>query len=179
MSAPQYPNPNYQAPQYPSQAPAGFQGEPPLWAPYYGAPFKAAVQRVFKKYATFSGRASRAEYWWWALVSAIVGIVLNIITSVGMVSSTSSYSGYTYSTPTPGPLSIIGYILLVIWGLAIIVPSLALTVRRLHDANMSGWMILLALIPFVGGIVLLVFTLLGPKPEGQRFDVPTAPAYGA
>lgn len=167
------------APQYPSQTPAGFKGEPPLWAPYYGAPFTAAVQRVFKKYATFTGRASRAEYWWWALVSAIVGIVLNIITSAGMVSSTSSYGGYSYSAPTPGPVSIFGYILLAIWFLAVIVPSLAVTVRRLHDVNMSGWMILLGLIPFVGGIIVLVFTLLGPKPEGQRFDVPTGPAAGA
>lgn len=169
MSAPQY-----QSPQYPSQAPAGFQGEPPLWAPYYGAPLKAAVQRVFKKYATFSGRASRAEYWWWALVNAIVTAALEVIAMVGMVGSTDPNTGY--STVTPGPLSIIGYILLVVWGLGIIIPSLALAVRRLHDVNMSGWMILLGLVPFVGGLIVLIFMLLAPKPEGQRFDVPTAAA---
>lgn len=173
MTAPQYPKP-----QYPSQAPGGFAAAPPLWAPYYGAPFKEAVQRVFKKYATFTGRASRAEYWWWALVGAVVGVVLNIIISAGMVTSTSTYSGYAYSAPTLGPVSIIGVILAVVWGLAVVVPSLALTVRRLHDVNMSGWMILLGLIPFVGGIIVLVFTLLPPKSEGQRFDQPTAPAYG-
>ncbi|GAB3276167.1 hypothetical protein GCM10027449_15300 [Sinomonas notoginsengisoli] len=172
MSSQQDPNPNYQAPQYPSRTQYGYQGEPPLWAPYYGAPFKAAVQRVFKKYATFSGRASRAEYWWWALVSGVVGIVLNIITGAGMVNSTDAYG---YSAPTPGPVSIVGYILLIVWGLAIIVPSLALTIRRLHDVNMSGWMVLLGLIPFIGGIIVLAFTLLPPKPEGQRFDVPLGP----
>ena len=66
----------------------------------------------------------------------------------------------------------VGLILAAVWFLAVIVPSLALTVRRLHDANFSGWMYLLVLIPFVGGIILLVFTLLDSKPEGQRFDVP-------
>lgn len=176
MSTPQYPNPNYSAPQYPSQTPGGFDSAPPLWAPYYGAPFKDAVQRVFKKYATFSGRASRAEYWWWALVGAIVGIVLNILTGVGMVTTTNADG---YATLTPGPLSVVGYILLVVWGLGVIVPSLALTVRRLHDANFSGWMILLGLIPFVGGLILLVLTLLPPKPEGQRFDQAAGPAYSA
>ncbi|MGT2461300.1 DUF805 domain-containing protein [Sinomonas atrocyanea] len=179
MSAPQYPNPQYQPPQYPSQAPAAFQGEPPLWAPWYGAPFKAAVQRVFKKYATFTGRASRAEYWWWALVSVVVWTVLNIITTLGSLSAPSSANGYTYTSPTPGPLAIVGSILMVVWGLAVIVPTLALTVRRLHDVNMSGWMVLLGLIPFVGGIVVLVFTLLGPKPEGQRFDVPAGAPAGS
>ena len=58
-------------------------------------------------------------------------------------------------------------------------PSLALTVRRLHDVNMSGWMVLLGLIPFVGGLIVLIFTLLPSKPEGQRFDVPTSPAAGS
>ncbi|MDP9885901.1 uncharacterized membrane protein YhaH (DUF805 family) [Sinomonas atrocyanea] len=173
MTAPQHPTP-----QYPTPTPANYNAAPPLWAPYYGAPFKDAVQRVFKKYATFSGRASRAEYWWWALVGAVVGIVLNIIISAGMVASTSTYSGYAYSAPTLGPVSIIGVILAVVWGLAIIVPTLALAVRRLHDVNMSGWMVLIGLVPFVGGIALLVFMLLPPKPEGQRFDQPVAPAYG-
>ncbi|MFE4835993.1 DUF805 domain-containing protein [Arthrobacter sp. NPDC056691] len=165
MSYPQYPS---QQP-YPSQHQA-WQGEPPLWAPYYGAPFPAAVKRFFKKYATFSGRASRSEYWWWALVSIIVSFVLNIAISVGTAASSSS--GLS-SSPQLGPGATFGMILLVIWGLATIVPSIALTVRRLHDSNKSGWMALLGLIPFAGPIILLVFALLGPDPAGQRFDQPT------
>lgn len=179
MSTPQYPNPNqYQPPQYAAPASEGLATEPPLWAPWYGAPFMGAVRRVFKKYATFTGRASRAEYWWWALVGGVVGIVLNIIISAGMVSTRSTYGSYSYATPTPGPVSVIGYILLALWVLAFIVPSLALTVRRLHDVNMSGWMILLGLIPFVGGLILLILTVLPPKPEGQRFDRPTGYNFG-
>lgn len=159
MSYPQYPQ--QQSPQQASQG-----GEPPLWAPYYGAPFPAAIKRFFKKYATFSGRASRSEYWWWTLVSIGVSIVLNIIISAG--STTSSLT----STPTPGPGATFGYILLAIWALATIVPSLALSVRRLHDGNFSGWLMLLILVPFLGAIALLVFMLLPSNPVGQRFDQP-------
>lgn len=174
----QYPAPQQpQAPQYPTPTPANFQSEPPLWAPWYGIGFRDAVKRVFKKYATFSGRASRGEYWWWILVCVIVTVVLNVIITAGMTTGTSTtYSGYSHATPVPGPVSILGYILALVWGLAIIVPSLAVAVRRLHDANFSGWMYLLGLIPLAGSIIILVFTLLPSRPEGQRFDRPTAPA---
>jgi uncharacterized membrane protein YhaH (DUF805 family) len=64
--------------------------------------------------------------------------------------------------------------LLGAWALATLVPGLALVVRRLHDANYSGWMALLGLIPLAGGIILLVFVLTGPKPMGQRFDRPSS-----
>jgi uncharacterized membrane protein YhaH (DUF805 family) len=155
-------------PQYPSQqAPQqSWQGGPPLWAPYYGAPLPIAVRRFFKKYATFSGRASRSEYWWWMLVSGIVSIILNAIITAG---STTTASGTTM-----GPGAWFGTVLLVIWGLGTLVPGLALAVRRLHDSNKSGWFILLSLIPIVGAIILLVFMLLGPNPAGQRFDQPAS-----
>jgi uncharacterized membrane protein YhaH (DUF805 family) len=157
----------YQQP-YPSAQPVNT--EPPLWAPYYGAPFQAAVQRFFKKYAMFNGRASRSEYWWWALISIGVSIILNIMIAAG--SSTTSYGS------TAGPGTVIGGILALIWGLGTIVPSLALSVRRLHDVNMSGWMLLIALVPFLGGLALLVFMILPSNPAGQRFDRPVgAPAY--
>lgn len=167
MSYPQYPSQQpYQAPQqFPSQQ-SWPGGEPPLWAPYYGAPFAAAVKRFFKKYADFSGRASRSEYWWWTLVSVIIAVVLNIIVQSGV--------HYTAYGSTAGPGTFVGGALLVIFGLATFIPSLALSVRRLHDSNKSGWMILLGLIPFVGGIILLVFMLLGPDPAGQQYDRPTA-----
>ncbi len=144
-------------------------GSVPLWAPYYGASIGEAAQRFFKKYATFTGRASRSEYWWWTLISGVVSIVLNIIMSVaGAAGATADTLGNT----VPGPGAVIGVILLVIWGLAVIVPSLALVVRRLHDVNFSAWMILIGLVPFIGGLALLVFMVLPSKPEGQRFDVP-------
>lgn len=145
-------------------------GEPPLWAPYYGAPFPAAVKRFWKKYTVFTGRASRSEYWWWVLVSASIGIVLQVIATVaGGAGATTTASG-SVSGPAYFPV----LILLIVWGLATFIPSLALTVRRLHDGNFSGWLVLLALVPFLGGIALLIMTILPSNPAGQRFDQPGA-----
>ncbi|GAA2856008.1 DUF805 domain-containing protein [Paenarthrobacter ilicis] len=159
MSYPQQPQ---QTQPYAAQA-----GEPPLWAPYYGAPIGAAVQRFFKKYATFSGRASRSEYWWVALVLGVVGLVLQILAGVlGAAGATVSASG----TATPGPGFVIGMIIYVVFYLAILIPSLSLLVRRLHDGNFSGWLALLVVVP----IVVLVLSLLPSNPAGQRFDQPTA-----
>ncbi|KHL05258.1 DUF805 domain-containing protein [Sinomonas humi] len=159
MSYPQYP----QGQAYSTTA----ASEPPLWAPFYGAGPKQAVQRFFAKYATFHGRASRSEYWWWVLANFIVWMVGAILAAAlgGAGSNSSSMS--------PGGLVV--SILLFIWFAATIVPNIAVTVRRLHDANLSGWLVLLNLIPYLGGLVVLILTILPPKPEGQRFDRPTAP----
>jgi uncharacterized membrane protein YhaH (DUF805 family) len=160
-------HPQYQAPGTPA-----FNSEPPLWAPYYGAPFKAAVQRFFKKYATFSGRASRSEYWWWTLVSVLVSFVINIISGPGAAATTD------FSTGTGGGGSTFGLILAFLWFAAVIVPSIALSVRRLHDVNMSGWLILIGLVPFLGALALLVIMILPPNPAGQRFDRPENASVG-
>lgn len=156
-------------PQPQTQPYAAQSGEPPLWAPYYGAPIGAAVKRFFKKYTVFTGRASRSEYWWWALIAAVVNFVLQLLTTIlGATGATMAADG----TAVPGPGAIIGFILWGIWGLATIIPSIALGVRRLHDANFSGWLLLLVLVPFLGALAILVFTLLPSNPAGQRFDVP-------
>ncbi|ASN19119.1 DUF805 domain-containing protein [Arthrobacter sp. YN] len=164
MSA--YPQQPQQTEQYAAQT-----GEPPLWAPYYGAPIGAAVKRFFKKYTAFSGRASRSEYWWVALVLGVVGFVLQILTLVlGSAGATVSANG----TATPGPGSVVGLILALVFYLAILIPSIALLVRRLHDGNFSGWIVLIGLIPGLGGLALFIFALLPSNPAGQRFDQPTA-----
>ena len=76
---------------------------------------------------------------------------------------------------TPGALAIPLLILFTVFALGIIVPSLALTVRRLHDAGYSGLLALLFLIPYVGGLVMLIFALLPSSPAGAKYDpVPAA-----
>lgn len=157
-----YPQQPQQTEQYAAQT-----GEPPLWAPYYGAPIGAAVKRFFKKYTAFSGRASRSEYWWWTLVAALVSIVLQILTTSGLSVSADG-------DPVYGATFVIGSIIWGLWGLATIIPSIALVIRRLHDGNFSGWIVLLGLIPGLGGIALFIFALLPSNPAGQRFDQPTA-----
>lgn len=140
----------------------------PITQPYYGAPLGAAVRRFWAKYATFRGRASRAEYWWWALIAGVVGLVLEVVgIATGAAGSTFNT---TTNMATPGPGFAVFVLIAVVWGLATLVPSLSLLARRLHDANFSGWFMLLSLVPFAGGIVVLVFTLLPPNPAGARFD---------
>lgn len=150
--------------------PAAPAGQPvPLWAPLYGASLGDAIKRFFAKYADFSGRASRSEYWWWLLFAAIVGIVLEGLTlALGLPGSTVAADG----SSQPGPGFWVAGILAFAWIVATIVPHLALIWRRLHDANLAGPFFFLAFVPLVGSIIVLVFTLLPSKPEGARFDRP-------
>jgi uncharacterized membrane protein YhaH (DUF805 family) len=120
--------------------------------------------QALKKYAVFGGRSRRMEYWYFVLFNIIVSIVLGVID--GLLGTSGSYAG-------AGLLS-------GIYGLAVLIPSLAVTVRRLHDIDRSGWWILIALVPLIGVIVLLVFALLegtpgdnqyGPNPKGATARV--------
>lgn len=139
---------------------------PPLDQPYYGAPLGAAIRRFFAKYATFSGRASRSEYWWWVLTGAVVGAVLNALPTLtdGIRIEADG------STTLTGPHGVILGLIWVVWAVGTFLPTFAVLVRRLHDANRSGFWILIGVFPLVGAIVLFVLTLLGPRPEGVRFD---------
>ncbi len=108
---------------------------------------------VLKKYAVFSGRARRKEYWMFFLFNLIISIILLAIDKM-----TGSFS------ETTG----IG-ILESIYSLAVIIPSIAVAVRRLHDTDRSGWWLLIALIPLIGAIVLLVFMVQDGKPGQNRY----------
>ena len=160
------------------QQPYGQVGEVPLSQPWYGAPIGVAVKRFFKKYATFRGRASRAEFWWWFLVSYLISFVLGIIGQVVAgpqpqppVGASSEAEFTAYVTAVFGWVAQAS-ILSWIWGLATLVGTLALSARRLHDTGRSGWWYLIALVPVVGAIVLIVFWASAPTPAGQRYDVP-------
>lgn len=156
----EYPSPYTSAP---VAAPAN--GEVPLDQPLYGAGFGQAIKRFFKKYATFSGRASRSEYWWVQLFNAIIGGVLYAISMAMMVGSIDTTTGELTSAAFAVPMFILG-----LYGLAVIVPTIAITVRRLHDANFSGLLYLLVLVPGIGGLVILVLTVMPSVPEAARYD---------
>jgi uncharacterized membrane protein YhaH (DUF805 family) len=140
----------------------------PLAQPYYGAPLGEAVKRFFSKYAVFSGRASRSEYWWWMLASYAVYFALGLVAAVVGGGTTMAADG-TVAPPTGGAV-VVGLLIGAFW-LATIIPLLALTARRLHDGNYSALFIFIALVPLVGGLILLVLTIMPSKPEGARFDV--------
>ena len=112
-----------------------------------------AVKEMFSKYCVFSGRTSRANFWWAVLGTFILSFIVGMI---GM-----AIGGSTESN---------GYILITtIWSLIILLPCLGMQVRRLHDINKSGWFWFLYLIPFVGGIILLVFFCLPSVDENNKY----------
>jgi len=170
----QYGQQPYGQPQgYGQAVQTGPNGEPPLWAPWYGISFPNAVKRVFKKYVRFDGRASRSEFWWWYLAQIIVVAVLYALLGIGGAMSNAQTDPTTgMTTGSFSPLYWIATVLLGLYGLATIIPNLAISWRRLHDTNMAGPFYFLALIPVVGGIIVLVLFLMPSKPEGQRFDRP-------
>ncbi|WP_416055563.1 DUF805 domain-containing protein [Stenotrophomonas maltophilia] len=108
-----------------------------------------------KRYTQFNGRASRSEYWWFQLFVVIVSIPSYIL---------SVYAGHVGSQG----LALVSIGLSLLTWLAVVVPCLAVTVRRLHDTDRSGWWLLLMLVPFVS-LALLVFLLLPGTPGGNRF----------
>lgn len=132
-----------------------------LSQPLYGASFGQAISRFFKKYATFTGRASRSEFWWVALLVFLVNAVISTIMSFGIIPDENGVYGPTYA---------IGLVLNGIWFLATIVPWLAIVWRRLHDTNKGGPFYFLVLIPLVGGIIVLILLALPSDPAGSRFD---------
>ena len=142
-------------------------GALPLAQPYYGAPIGEAVKRFFTKYAVFTGRASRSEYWWWALVNYIVLFALGTVALIAGGAPTVAADG-TVAPPSGGAIVVV--LLISLYGLATLIPHLALTARRLHDGNFSALFIFIALVPGIGGLILFILTLLPPKPEGARFD---------
>jgi uncharacterized membrane protein YhaH (DUF805 family) len=116
--------------------------------------------KVLKQYADFSGRARRTEFWMFTLFSILASIVLGLVDAlIGTASIVSTGSSFVYSPGLLGGL----------YGLAVLIPTLAVTVRRLHDQDKSGWFILLGLIPIVGGIIVLVFMCLEGTRGANRF----------
>jgi uncharacterized membrane protein YhaH (DUF805 family) len=156
--------------------------ELPLWAPVPHATFLVAFRRFWKKYVVFTGRASRSEFWWWALFDAIVLVILEIVFNAVVGSSTVTRVAHEETTHPlvvhTGPAYFVIVVLMWAWFLLTLLPGLALSVRRLHDVNISAWYLLIVLVPFIGGIALLVVLALRSRPAGVRFDRASAQVPG-
>lgn len=119
---------------------------------------------AMRNYANFDGRARRREYWFFALFNTIFAVVAMILDNVlGLTKATSGFSP-----------------LYAFYFLATLVPSLAVLVRRLHDTGKSGWYVLVAFIPFIGGIWLFILSILdsdpyengyGPSPKDAEMSI--------
>lgn len=126
-----------------------------------GSPIKIYKSVLTEKYADFTGRVRRAEFWWFALMNFVAYIGIFVVALI-LVSISDA-------------LTSIAIILYVVYLLGVLVPGLAVAVRRLHDTGKSGWMLLIGLIPFVGPIVLLVFYLIDGQPGENQYGA--SPKY--
>ena len=136
--------------------------------------FGQAIANGFKNYVTWKGRATRAEYWWWALFTFIVTLPLNLLYNPGSQAGIEAAMAAgdqgalwtalsaSFFNPTILPVALVSLVLFL--------PSLAVTIRRLHDIDRSGGWFWIVLVPIAGSIVLLVFALLPSTPDKNRFD---------
>jgi uncharacterized membrane protein YhaH (DUF805 family) len=105
---------------------------------------------VIRKYAVFNGRAARPEFWWFVLFNLIIAAVINLVAGIIFGRSSGQVVGDLYS-------------------LAVLLPSLGVGIRRLHDTNRTGWWYLLVFIPVIGWIVLVVFLAMASDPGSNNY----------
>ena len=131
--------------------------------------FFESIKTVFRKYAEFEGRASRSEFWWFALFSTLVSAALGSI-FVPAIGGGGFQDG-VYTMPMIG-----GYPNLAgVWSIAVLLPSLAVTVRRLRDAGHSWAEIFWILLP-IAGLIVLIVRLADPSVPAPAAAAPAAPA---
>lgn len=111
---------------------------------------------AIKNYAKFTGRARRREYWMFILFNFVIGFFLGII------------DGLLGTFNAEAQVGLLG----TLYSLFVLIPSIALSVRRLHDIGRTGWWLLIAFIPFIGAIVLLIFFVLDSREEGSKYGPP-------
>ncbi len=118
--------------------------------------FGEAIQAVFRKYAEFMGRAGRDEFWWWALFNVLVVGALNLFNVIRI-----------------GENAYLGSLLAGLWGVAVLLPSLAVSVRRLRDAGYAWGWLFFVLVPFAGAVLLII---LWVQPTKETLPAPPAAA---
>ena len=118
----------------------------------------------FKRYADFEGRSRRKEYWMYQVFTLLIYVFCVAVMLAGM-----PWGEAESSKAPPGPLFWVGIGLAVVWYLITFVPDIAVTVRRFHDQDQSGWMYLLRFIPYVGGLVVMAFMFMDGQRHGNRF----------
>jgi len=125
---------------------------------------QSAVTTVLGKYATFQGRASRSEYWWYTLAFLLLAVAVNIVEGAVLA----PMLGFETFDPAAGnPMS-------MIVSLALFLPTLAVAIRRLHDVDRSGWWYLIGFIPIIGVLVLIYWYVQPGTAGDNQFGAPAA-----
>lgn len=122
-----------------------------------------------RRYVDFDGRSRRTEYWMYALLQFLVYGAFSVLLLAGLPWTEMLDPNYYGPEPMPGVLFWIGLVLMMLFWLATLLPTIAVTIRRLHDQDQSGWLYLLSFIPYVGGFVLLIFMCLPGTVGPNRF----------
>jgi uncharacterized membrane protein YhaH (DUF805 family) len=130
--------------------------------------FTESVRTVLSKYATFSGRAPRSEFWWWWLFVVVVSVVLSLIDSA---------IGLSISDAKVWGVEVTG-LLTLIFALAVLIPGIAVTFRRLHDTGRSGWWWLLSLLCGIGALIVFIMCLMDSGPDNEYGPNPKGAAAG-
>lgn len=120
--------------------------------------FGDAVRTCWKKYGDFDGRAARSEFWWWVVFVALVQFTAAIVLTIFLI-----------IFQNVGFLQWLSVLIFMVIVLAFLLPSIAVSVRRLHDRDLSGWLYLLSFVPF-GGLVLFIFYVMPGTPGPNRYD---------
>lgn len=121
---------------------------------------------MFKKYAQFHGRSRRSEYWFAYLANSLLVLLVLFISFLPTLLDAANTG---YPSDTSLFIMTIGSIVTAIYGLVVLIPSLAMQVRRLHDTGKSGWLSLLSAVPYIGGILLLVFCAQDSQPGANKY----------
>jgi uncharacterized membrane protein YhaH (DUF805 family) len=125
-----------------------------------------------RRYADFAGRSQRQEYWLFVLFSILLYIAA-IIVLIALIATLEPGTG---KGEAPSVAVIVGILLIGLLYLGLFIPTLAVQVRRFHDQDLSGWFVLLAFVPYLGGLIMLVFMCIdgtagpnrfGPDPKGR------------
>ncbi len=155
----------------------------PLDQPHYGCSLTEAFTRFWKKYGTFKGRASRSEFWWWILCAILIAIAINIVFGMlkavfpgsnsgimHMTFSTDATSIYTSGNSSNSAIATLQSIVTLMWWIATIVPTIALSVRRLHDINKPGWWLAIYYVAqALLAVVMIVIVIVAIASAANRY----------
>ena len=128
----------------------------------------------WKNYVNFKGRTRRSDFWNATIINVVIEVLLSVIYAIALNSGNPDYTAVLNDIENQPispdqPIILIAMALMAIYGLVILIPCIAMIVRRLHDIGKTGWLILLSLIPGVGAVILFVFEVMDSEKGENKY----------